>query len=64
MFGFMKKINKNVKRTIFFLLLFCLVFILWGISLYYEGYIDEHYASVSIRLQSEPVTGHILIQAD
>lgn len=64
MFGFMKRINKNTKRMIFFLFLFCLVFVLWGIALYYENYIEEHYASISIRLKSEPMSGRMLMQAD
>ncbi len=64
MFGFMKRINKNARIIVFFLLLFCLVFILWGIALFYEGYISEHYASVSIRLKSEPVTTRVLLQAN
>jgi hypothetical protein len=45
-------------------MLFCLIFILWGIALFHESYIEEHYASVSVRLQSEPVNARVLIQAD
>ncbi len=64
MFGFMKKINKNTRILVFFLLLFFLVFILWGMALFYEGYISEHYETVSIRLKSEPVSTRVLLQAN
>jgi hypothetical protein len=63
-FGFLKRMNKNVKQMIFFLMLFCLVFLIWGIALFYETKIVEHYASVSIRLKSEPVNERILMQIE
>ncbi len=64
MFGFMKSKIMNTKIVVFFLLLFSLVFSLWGMSLFYESYIREHYASVSIRLKSEPVTAGVLLKAN
>lgn len=59
----MKEMNNSSKRIWFFLLLFIMVFVLWGNAVYYGQYIKEHYQSVGVRIKGPGVTERVLIQA-
>jgi hypothetical protein len=56
----MKTSNINAKTKILFLFLFLIVFLLWGNSMYYGQYIEEHYQSVSIRMKTASVSKKML----